>query len=360
MTEAQAAARGSGTIGPLSLRLDELVCASLIAAPGAPAKVEEVRPAFAGISLHVARAADVLYLPELGLQVVAGRLVPQEAIHTPWALDFERQRDFEGLAAAYRAPFSCGYVDSEACVLANLYSPNFHHWVTEELPKVIILERCGFSGVYLTPNIPDFGRQFLRLLGVGDERIVSDLAGPVLLRSGVFTTAIDADKIVEHAPVFYELRARLADATGPEVAPLGSRLWLDRGLGVRNPGRDLVNAEEVFAVLNRYGFAMIDMASLPVRAQLAAAQQAAMLAGVHGAGFVHSLFMPPRSVVVECFSPNFINPGILSICHVLRHRYSMIAHPNAYGAYPYGDRLFVNCVHLDVVLRSFVEDQASA
>lgn len=75
--------------------------------------------------------------------------------------------------------------------------------------------------------------------------------------------------------------------------------------------------------------------------------------GMHGAAFTNAMFMNPRSTVIECFSPEFINTGFWEICSLLRHRYAMVVHNNAYGAYEYGQALKVNCFQLELVLQSF-------
>jgi hypothetical protein len=70
-------------------------------------------------------------------------------------------------------------VDDDVCILSNMYSHNFYHFV-EELNKVIILERGNFQGRYvvsthpshLSPVLPNFSLEFLdlswRRLGSGD------------------------------------------------------------------------------------------------------------------------------------------------------------------------------------------------
>jgi hypothetical protein len=54
------------------------------------------------------RVEDTLYIRELNLQVVTGRIVPKEAIHGQWPLDFERAKDFQGHTVPCRAPFEVG------------------------------------------------------------------------------------------------------------------------------------------------------------------------------------------------------------------------------------------------------------
>ena len=37
----------------------------------------------------------------------------------------------------------------------------------------------------------------------------------------------------------------------------------------------------------------------------------------------------------------------------MRHAYRMVVHNNAYGAYPYGDDLRVDCTQLELALNAF-------
>lgn len=93
------------------------------------------------------------------------------------------------------------------------------------------------------------------------------------------------------------------------------------------------------------------MAKLPVAGQIAAAHNAGVLSGLHGAAFAHALFMKPKGAVIECFSPLFINPGVFEICHIMQHRYSMLVYELAYAGYPHGQNVKVNCAHLELVLQ---------
>lgn len=301
--------------------------------------------------LRASRVLGVTYFPALKLQVLDDNTVPLEAIQDPWSLKFELGRDFQGQAQDYRRPFEVAERDDEVCILANFYSRNFFHWITEELVKVIQLERSGFTGKYVLAGLPGFAAQFMALLGVGADRIVADLAGPTRFRSSVYTSAITSRQLDAHPELFFALR----DALVPEAAvsaPASRRLWMDRNLGVNNPGRELLNTEEVYAVLARHGFEVVDFAAHDVAGQIAMAHGANVLSGPHGAGFIHTMFMRPRSQVIECYSPLFINPGVFEVCRLMRHRYFMIAHENCYEGYPYGNKLVVNCSHLELTLQS--------
>ena len=324
-----------------------LRCAALSAQPGARV---EASPPMDGEPLTVTSVPDLLYLPALGLPIAAGGLVPLEAVQDPWCLQFELDRDFQGRTAPYRQAFESRELDADACVLGNFYSRNFFHWISEELVKVALLERSGFQGCYVMRPLPDFATQFLGLLGIAPQRIVV-AEQPLRLRRAWFTPAISARKLHRHPGLFHALREDLL-ASVPERSQGPRRIWMDRVLGVNNAGRELLNPDEVYPLLERYGFTVLDMAAHPVATQLALARGAEALSGPHGAGFIHAMFQHPRSAVIECFSPLFINPGIFEICRLMRHRYQMLAYENCYGGYPHGDRLMVDCSQLELALQA--------
>jgi len=333
------------------LDFEALKCASLAGefSRHPSIRVEKADPSRFKTPPDVIRASDVLYVPELRLQVIDGGIVPQEAVPEPWTLGFEIKRNFQGSAERYRSEFDRVHSSEEVCILSNFYSRNFYHWVTEELPKVAVLERHGFTGHYVLANLPSFAFEFMGILGVASDRVIAEVEQPTVYAAAIYTTSIHGWNVLEHQEVVLALRESLLDGVGP--SGLSARMWMDRGIGVNNKGRELVNTEEVHAVLRRHDFEVVDMAALPVHKQIAAAHNASALAGPHGAGFVHVMFQKHGSSVIECFSPQFINPGVLDLCRLMNHRYSMLVHENAYGSYPFGDRLKINCSHLELALQ---------
>jgi capsular polysaccharide biosynthesis protein len=328
--------------------LDSLRCESVLP-PGTGSRPVALA-SFKGEPVQAARVADVLYLPGAGLQVAPSGVVPLEAVQDPWCLQFEVGRRFQGRCDAFASDFEAADLDGETCVLGNLYSRNFFHWISEELVKVVLLERSGFEGRYVLSSLPAFAHEFLALLRIHPSRIVV-ADGPLRLRSAWFATAITARRLHRFPGLLDAVReALLRDV---QVQPGGPRrIWMDRVAGVNNPGRELLNPDEVYPLLARYGFEVLDMAARPVAEQLSLAHGAEALSGPHGAGFIHALFMRPRSAVVECFSPLFINPGIFEICRLLRHRYQMVAHENCYDGYPHGNRLMVDVSQLELALQA--------
>lgn len=121
-------------------------------------------------------------------------------------------------------------------------------------------------------------------------------------------------------------------------------------------GRKLINEEEVCRLLDRYSFERVDMGSLSVVNQIAISRNAQVISGLHGAQFVHSQLMNPRSWVIECLSPMYLNPTYTEIYRVLHHSYVQITSTNTpLFSYLHGSDVLVDCQQLDLAMRAAVE-----
>jgi hypothetical protein len=340
--------------------LDQLACVSVLdeLRRSSPSAIDEVDFGAGGRPVEVGLAADILYLPALHLQVWHDRIIPREANIDDDAFPELQENIRSGAVRVTERLNDVDEIEDQVCILSNLYSNNFFHFF-EELYKVTILERNGFRGRYVLspygdrhyPGLPPYATEFLELLGIRDDRIVI-CHKPTLFRSAWFTTRFTSEETIPYSKVFFALRAALITGA-TTIAPgldLGPRLYLER-----YPKRVVVNRDEVRECVSRYGFATVDMATLSVAQQIAAAHQAEILLGTHGSGMLHCAFLKEKSTVIECFSPQFMDFFILDYCHLLEHHYFQIVAINRTEgplAYKYGGDVAINCHHLELVLKS--------
>lgn len=320
--------------------------------PGAALAVRTHR----GNLAHAVRVPNVLYLPDLGLHVVGNGLVPTEGIGDAWNLGhlqraFARQADAQG-DPPYATPFDTRRIDEDVCILSNMFSWNFCHF-TEELFKVVILERAGVAPRYVYTDMPAFAADYLDALGIDRRRWLHIPREPVIFRSVLYTTPLTFGDLSPCPDIFFELRERLFAAIAGIRSPHGPRLWLDRGCTVAHAERDLVNPDEIDECLDAYEVRRLDIGSLPLLEQIAAARDADLIAGPHGAAFTHSMFMQPRSAVIEVFSPLYLNHCWTDVYRVLNLRYAMVADANApHCPYAFGTRVHVGPALLRLALQS--------
>lgn len=193
----------------ITLAVPNLVCASVLdhLRAESPARVMQVDFGGGGKPVEVGVAEEILYVPALHLQVWRDRIVPYEA-NTDDAFRELQALSQAGEIMAHALFTNVPQYDEDVCVLSNLCSHEYNHFI-EELSKVVILERYGFTGRYIfstwpsriSQELPKFSIEFLDLLGIERERIVR-LGRPTLLNSAWFTTRIsqaDAPDVVAFA-----------------------------------------------------------------------------------------------------------------------------------------------------------------
>jgi hypothetical protein len=309
-----------------------------------------------GNVVHAVRLPDVLYLSHFGLQVLDQRLVPVEAIRNPLNLRFLqrilRRRAKLGFEPPYTSPFEVHDVDEDVCILSNMYSTNFCHF-TEELLKVLILERGGFKPRYVYTHLPPFAFDYFAAMGLDRARLLQIPEEPAVFRSAYYTTAIDFSDLTPCPDIFFELRDRMCAAASGIRSRYGKRLWLDRGVNVADTTRGFVNPDEIQGCLDDFGFTRLDIGSLPLLEQIAAVRDAEVIAGPHGAAFTHAIYMKPRSNVIEVFSPLYLNLCWGEICRALTLRYAMLAHSHTKDCpYQFGRQVYVSPRQLRIAFQS--------
>lgn len=271
-----------------------------------------------GVNIYA--LSNGLYLPQHQVVICDG-FVPLEGVvhsnHLIW-------RNFEETAID---PGECEKSSADVCVLGNIASYIFYHWI-EELLKVVVLEDAGFKGFYAVGNpCPRFCFESLALLGVNDDRIIT-IAKPTIFSKVFFTSRMSLYEC-RGFPIVIE---RLRDILHYQVCSLGGtpdRVWAERG-GTANPQRDLLNKEEVNNLILKHGFQIVDFGKLNFTRQIQIDRGASVIGGAHGSAMVHCGFMRHNSTVIEAFSANYTCSGIIQLCSVLKHSYHQIVHSNAY------------------------------
>lgn len=262
------------------------------------------------------------------------------------AESFNYDHTAEKLRKLCRKPADCPAAAGDWMALNSVWCKNIWHWITESLPKVLLAESAGFNGRYLVPNRP-FVIESLELLGIDMARVVP------------------ADKTCRRAEVLYvvarmqgadlcrtllgeELRSKLLSAVGESSDE--ERVYIARG-GAK---RTITNEAETDSLLAGYGFRKVFMEDLSFREQIELMRGCRVLVLPHGAGAVHMLFMPPESLVIELFSPTYINPTMLPVVRHLRHRYFMVPSrwcpPGEPKPYTHGKDIEACLEAIDVIL----------
>ena len=235
------------------------------------------------------------------------------------------------------------------------WDSTFWHWIVEYLTKVAISETCGFKGKYIVSPVQQFMHDSLLILGITENRIfITDKSQNFELEN-LF--------IIEKFPVYSGkiilsglkiLRDMILAHFDKSLENTKKRLYISRKISTNN--RKVANESEVIKLLESYGFQNVIMENLTLKEQIELVANAECMVGGNGSGMLHCLFMLPRSLVIEFYSPTYTTPALWPSIELLCHNYHMFTSPND-GIYQYGTSLdasvFVSLDLLKVTLDNY-------
>jgi capsular polysaccharide biosynthesis protein len=187
------------------------------------------------------------------------------------------------------------------------------------------------------------------MLGVSPKRIVFANT-PTSYKFAFFTTNLSHRTISAYPAVVLRLKDRLHEAAEGQGIP-SDRIWVERGKEAK--GRNVINKEEIYSCINKFGFVPVDYGMHTFRDQMQIDKKTDIMAGIHGSAFVHCGFMTPRREIIEIFSPFHIHPSVLELCKVLEHNYNQIVTTHTEVVpYRFEQDAMIDIDHLELILSS--------
>lgn len=247
-----------------------------------PVCIDDVRVHADGVCL---RRAGPLFLPTLVFP--QDTLTLRHAVKAALMLPNAALRGSRGLA---RREYRSGVL------LTDLYLGGFFHWFGEILPKVAAIADAGV----------DLGGEHLLVPACRDAPYVGESVAAFGLRAEVIQAneyaAVErltfVPRLTPSGNVRPAVMRRLAD-TVKTYAGAGTgtgRIYVTRGRAAK---RRLVNEAEILPLLKHHGFQIVCMEELSLVEQVRLAAASTVIAGLHGAGLTHMLWMPAGGRVLE-------------------------------------------------------------
>jgi hypothetical protein len=183
---------------------------------------------------------------------------------------------------------------------------NFGHWLLDCLPQVVALAAVEPHARFLMPApLRGFQRSTLSLLGVGPERIVEWDEQPVAAeRLLVFESDGRADG-GRPLSAMVEMRRLLTRAHVPS-APRSRKIYVSRRDAPRKR-RWVSNIRAVDRLFAECGFEVVVMSECPLEDQIRLFSDAAIVAGISGAGLSDIIVTPPGGHLMVLLSESFIH-----------------------------------------------------
>jgi Glycosyltransferase 61 len=183
---------------------------------------------------------------------------------------------------------------------------NFGHWLVDCLPQVVPLADIAPQARFLVPGpIKAFQRSLLALIGVQAAQLVPWDDAPleadrwlILENDGSIGGGRPLSSVVE-------MRRRLAPAAGYDSVRRTRRVYVSRR-DAGPKGDWITNEPEVEAVFRSRGFEVLVMSDCPLEDQVRLFREAAVVAGLSGAGLTDIVFSSPGIHVIVILSDRLI------------------------------------------------------
>jgi capsular polysaccharide biosynthesis protein len=186
-------------------------------------------------------------------------------------------------------------------LISQSWTTNYSHWLIDSLVRLAMLDPSREDYRVILPfGAKPFHRESLRLLGIGDERMVEprERGGQISVER-LLLCAAQQRSTVPHAAYLGAIRDRLLLAvTGAARHPAPwRRIYISRAGSTRR----VRNEEALLPVLD-YGFELVRCEELTMAEQVRLFSEATAVAGAHGAGMINPVFCNPGATVIEIYN----------------------------------------------------------
>ena len=189
---------------------------------------------------------------------------------------------------------------------------NYYHYTFDFVTKLRLAEPFGVKQVIIPEEL--FQRRYqvsLLQRALGSREIV--LADVMRVRNPII-----AECVQSRASLTW-----LRETMKIDAPPGRKRYFVRRTQARMRIGNNLAPTPELLALLQRYGFEIVDFGSgeLTVEEQVAQLSEAEIVLSPHGAGLTNLAYLNPPLTVIEVFSYGLIFSGFLQIAMQLGFRY---------------------------------------
>ncbi|HEY4194329.1 MAG TPA: glycosyltransferase family 61 protein [Mucilaginibacter sp.] len=215
------------------------------------------------------------------------------------------------------------YTEGNVAVLAASGSFVYYHWMFDILPRISFLKRSGIFDkidkfiVDCTPN--QYQEETLARAGIQSSKIIKS--------NDHWNFHLKAEKLIVPSLVLpldqpsLDVCMYLRQLYSNEVQEQKEavNIYIQR-----LSGRKISNEDEVISFLKTLSFQVINPEKLSVAEQARNFSNARMVVGAHGAGLTNIVFCRPGTVVVDLFSPEWVNPCYWIIAEHLDLKYGYL------------------------------------
>ena len=205
------------------------------------------------------------------------------------------------------------------------WSVGYFHWLTDALPRLLVIKRSGTDAPVLLPDTFRNIKYVTESLTLLNCRVFW-YSPRINLKVSKLMTASRLQPCGYDPELICDLRHQLIDDINHSSDKAGKRIYITRKRAQR---RRVLNEREIETLLQEFGFETIEMEKLSFYEQRLLMQQASFLISNHGAGLTNMLFMKSNSTIIELMADSAnVNNCFFNLARALNYKYYYTINPS--------------------------------
>lgn len=207
------------------------------------------------------------------------------------------------------------------------WNDNYWHFTITVLGKIFTLEKNGFDGKYIIPNV-SYIIELLELAGINKDKLIFSDKDTIYRVEKLYVfeymrnfedAYVNGDFISDDA--IKTIRESILNHIDIKHISIKypKRIFVSR-IGTRK----LIMSDKIKDILKKYNFEVIIPEKLSVKEQIKYFYAADIVITPHGANSTNVLFMRPNTHFIELFGYNYITPYMLDVIRCNNLYYNML------------------------------------
>jgi capsular polysaccharide biosynthesis protein len=181
------------------------------------------------------------------------------------------------------------------------------------LPRLELLRESNLEfdrivinrGIHFTEEYCEFQDESLQLLGISKDKLIECTPETHILAKNIIVSSMAG--YTAHVPknVCQFLRNEFLEKVTIQKESNYKRIFISREDA---PHRKILNEDELFSFLEKYGFKKVKLSSLSFLEKIELFHCAEVIVSPHGAGLTNLIFCNPGTKIVEMFTPTYLMP----------------------------------------------------
>lgn len=241
-------------------------------------------------------------------------------------------------------------LNGSAALLTRDVGDNYGHFIVEVMMGLYQIQLSKKKpDFYILPQNHSFQKELVKLLGISESQIIpADKNKLVFAKELIIPTLLNDYEIIEyrkhtHFRILSQpriLRELYTEILSHSSGSPSRKIFFARP---KNSNRNITNASEVEAVFEEFGFEIILPDSLSIKKKIQLLQETKILAGMHGAGIINSIFLNKQATLFELFSEYYHDniPQYTALARGCKYFY-MVGKTSDTSMHPQQENTYIN------------------